>query len=195
MAIEQSARKFWKSCGLDAPVPTIDEVRAGSGLFRRKIVRRNLVEYVACVLVVVIFSVYTIVIPQPLSRIGSGLVVLGTLVVAWQLHKRAWPLPPEVAGEMSVYGHLRAQLARQRDALASIFWWYLFPLVPGLVLMMFGRSFEGISKDGASALPWVVLGTAFVVVVFYGIWWLNRKGARFLQAKIDEIDALMGEKQ
>ena len=193
MSDENNMRESWRTQGAELCLPSLDEVRAGSDLFRRKIVRRNLVEYAASALVVVVFTIYVFVIPHPITRIGAALVVVGTLVVVWQLHRRASPLPPEAAGGMSVYGFLRAQLVRQRDALASVFWWYLAPLIPGLGLMMFGRSIEGISQAGARALVGVSLGALFVFAVFFGIWWLNQRGARFLQRMIEEIDALTEE--
>jgi hypothetical protein len=188
-----SAQHFWKSCGLDAQLPSLEEVQAGADRFRSKVNRRNMIEYVASAFVIVVFTIYVFVLPIMLVKIGSALVVLGTFVVVWQLYTRASPLSPADAGTMSVCEHLRAQLVRQRDALASVFWWYLAPFIPGLGLMIVGKPLESLETGGPTVLVGSLVPALPVLLVFYGIWWLNRRGARMLQAKIDEIDALMDD--
>ena len=189
-------KQAWQASVEIAGAPPLDEVRKGADKFYRYVKWRNLVEYAACVVVVVGFGTYVFTLPHPLQRVGSALVVLATVYVAWQLHRRASAEAPDKAGTMPIYTFIRAQLVRQRDALAGIFWWYILPFLPGLLLMSIGNA-QDPEFFAASLLPpwarWVVFGSMAAVMV--GIWWMNQLVARKLQRHIDEIDALMGKNE
>jgi len=187
------AKQAWQSTvAVGGPLP-LDQLRAGSDRFYRLIRLRNRVEFGACILVVIVFTAYAFLLPVETVRIGAATVVGGTLVVAWQLHRRASALvPPEEALAAATLAHQRAQMVRQRDALGSVFFWYLLPLIPGMLLMMFGAMIEhgvGIARNFRWT-EWVSL--ALAPAVFAGVWWLNRRAARKLQEGIDKIDALTG---
>jgi hypothetical protein len=140
---------------------------------------------------VIFFGLAFFKIPDPLAAAGAALVVLGTMLVAWQLHSRASAeVPPAGDAGEPILAHQRAQLARQRDALARVGLWYLGPLAPGLLLMMLAP----VLRRGLAALsPEIGLALAINALVFGGIWWLNRLAARGLQAAIDDLDALARE--
>ena len=142
--------------------------------------------------VVVAFTSYVFILPHVLQKIGSAMIVLATFYVAWQLHRRASAEPPEKAGTMPLLVFARAQLLRQRDALRSIFWWYILPFIPGLVVMSVGNGLdpEFAAKGPPLWVRWLVF--AGMGAALAGIWWLNQLGARKLQRHIDEIDALTG---
>jgi hypothetical protein len=88
----------------------------------------------------------------------------------------------------------RAQLVRQRDALRTIFWWYILPFLPGLFVIMRGGRAVRLSKTGeTAAVGWqelVLLG--IIGASLGGLWWWNQKAAAKLQRHIDDIDALTG---
>lgn len=173
----------------DAPV--LAEVHASADKFYRKIRRRNLIEYAACILVVVAFSRNVFVLPHLLQKIGSGWMVAATFYVAWQLHRRGSAVSPGMAGEMPICTFARRQLVRQRDLLRNIFWWYILPFIPGLALILIGNGQDPeMAKHVAIWVRWVGLG--FIATVFAGVWWLNQMAARKLQRRIEEIDALTG---
>ncbi len=88
MSHDDPARESWQSSVTEAKLPSIDELRAASSLFHKKVQRRNAIEYAASVVVVVAFSVYVFTLEHVLQRIGSAMVVAGTLFMAWQLHRR-----------------------------------------------------------------------------------------------------------
>jgi hypothetical protein len=190
---EDPAKQAWQASVEIAGAPPLEEVRKGADKFYRRIRRRNAVEYVACVVVVVAFTAYVFVLPHVLQKLGSAMIVLATFYVAWQLHRRASAEPPEKAGTMPLLAFARAQMLRQRDALRSIFWWYILPFIPGLVVMSLGN---GLDPELAANGPpiwvrWLVF--AGMGAVLAGVWWLNQYGARKLERRIDEIDALTGE--
>jgi hypothetical protein len=189
-------RQAWQASGADAaPAPAFDQVRGGADLFHRRIRRRNAIEYAAGIFVLLVFSAYAWWLPSPAARAGAMLIVIGNFVVAWQLRRRASAVPPPEAeaGAQPILVHQRAQLARQRDALASIFTWYLLPFVPGLAVMMFAPAFDR-GPSALATLSWAGwMSIAVVAAVFGLIWWLNRRAAARMQAQIEAIDALLDE--
>lgn len=189
MNSDETARESWQATVTEAAPPSMDQVHAGADKFYRRLRLRNMIEYVACVIVVVSFGIYTFTLEHVLQRLGSAMVVIGTLIAAWQLHRRASAVPPEAAGEMPILDFARVQMVRQRDALASIFWWYILPFVPGMVLLNIG-SFAAHPPKSAMQMFGAVLAVAAMAGAFGGVWWLNQYWARRLQKHIDEIDAL-----
>jgi len=192
MTDDDPAKQAWQASVEIAGAPPLEEVRKGAAKFYRYVFWRNAVEYVACVVVVVVFTSYVFVLPHLLQKLGSAMVVLATFYVAWQLHRRASAEPPEKAGTMPLLLFARAQMIRQRDALRSIFWWYILPFVPGLVLAMIGNVLDPdyAAKGAPLWVRWLIF--AGMGAGLAGIWWLNQLGARKLQKHIDEIDALTG---
>lgn len=184
-------RHAWQTSAADAPLPSLDEVRAGADRFHRIVRRRNAIEYAASALVVLIFGAMALFAPAIATRIGSALVVAGVLTAAWQLRRRASAVaPPDAEGALPILAHQRAQLVRQRDALAKIGRWYLGPLVPGMIAILFAPVFT----HGPAALLAMnaghIIGVTAFALVFGGTWWLNRRTARMLQRAIDDLDAL-----
>lgn len=189
MTRDETARESWQASVTEAQPPSMEEVRAGAEKFYRKVRLRNRIEYVACAVAVIAFTIQAFTLNNVLQRAGAAMVVAGTLFAAWQLHRRASAVAPESAGAMPILDFTRMQLARQRDALSSIFWWYILPFLPGLGLIMIGA---GQDPAAAAKVPiwvrWVYL--AAMVTFLGGIWWLNQRVARKLQGRIDQIDAL-----
>ncbi|HWK40921.1 MAG TPA: hypothetical protein VNR60_03240 [Croceibacterium sp.] len=191
---DDPAKQAWQTSVVTAAAPALEDVRAGADKLYRFVRWRNIVEYAACVLVVVGFSSYIFWLPHLLQKVGSALVVVAVFYVAWQLHRRASAVAPDSAGAMPILEFARGQLVRQRDALRSVFWWYLLPFVPGLLLISVGTESERAGETSAIVMPGIGEGVmlACMGAVFAGIWWFNQRIARKLQTRIDEIDALMG---
>jgi hypothetical protein len=184
----------WQASVSEAPLPPLADLRTGADLFYRRIRGRNRVEYGAALLVILCFGAYCFLLPSPIARIGAFLVVLGTLFVVWQLDRRASAIAvPPAEAALPLIAHQRAQLVRQRDALASVWLWYLLPLVPGLAVMMVGPTIA----SGLAGLLHMQRGQVFAILaailVFGGVWWLNRRAARMLGKAIAELDALRGD--
>jgi len=180
---ENDIKSSWQSQPLALPLRSPEDLRAEAAVFQRKIARRNLREYVAGAVVIPAFSFYIWYFPYWVTRLGAALVVLGTLVVMWQIHRRAASRAvPEDFGSAGLQFQ-RRELSRQRDALRSVWLWYLGPLVPGLAVFMWGI-------QGGSAGPFELLVDLMMVAVFIVIAWVNRWAAAKLQRRIDMLDAL-----
>jgi hypothetical protein len=168
----------------------LEEIRRRAARFQCRIWWRNAREYAGAAIVVAVFGYYVKCVPFPLARAGSLLTIAGALYVAWQLHRRASSEnAPAAAAFEDCLGFHRRGLERQRDALASIWRWYLGPLIPGLAVFIAGTAI-------AEPLPIryrflsAALMFAIVAVGFWLVAMLNRSGARNLQTQIDELKAL-----
>jgi len=112
---------------------------ASTNALNRRARMRNLREYTAALIAGVIFAAYALVLDEPLLKIGSMALVGGLVAVIWNLQHRASARQTdsaEIAGPCLAY--LRADLTRQRDALRSVWKWYLLPLAPGMIIFLVG---------------------------------------------------------
>lgn len=184
MTHEQDLKTAWQAGGGGAALPSPAELHKAASRFDRRVRNRNLREYVAGIAVIAWFGFVAATTPLPLLKLACGLIVAGTLIVLWQLHRRgAAADTPAAMGAASLIAHQRAQLARQHAALESVLWWYLAPLMPGLLLFLYAAA---PSDNPRSALISLVICAA----IFGGVWWLNQHGAARLAKQIAELDAL-----
>lgn len=187
----EDLKQAWQSEAAASPPPALEEVRRSADRFYRQIRARNRREYIAAGIVTALFALVGIVDPGPVTKAAALLVILGTAVIAWQLHRRGSIAPPPAEAGLTLAAHQRAQLVRQRDALNSVALWYLLPMVPGLALFGVASAIEAGPPYRFDV--WDLAFLVFLVVIFAGIWWLNLYAARHIQAEIDELDQLTNE--
>lgn len=180
------APSLWRDQALPPlqPLPP-QELADKAAKLQATVSRRNRRELIAAALVVPVFLVYAWIFPHWLTKLGALLTVAGVGVTVWQLRRRASarPLPEALAG--SLLGFHRGELVRQRDALRSVWLWYVAPSVPGMLLFLCGRSIE----NGA----WEASVFGGVAAVLGGVVLLNLYAARSLQRQIDKLDQLTRE--
>jgi hypothetical protein len=202
MANEQVSReieKLWQSQTPEPPHISLEDLRGRMQRFERKVFWRNIREYVAGAIVVVVYGCYEWRFPELLLRIGSGLTIAGTLFVMFQLHRRASAeTAPADLGRSTYVEFHRKELLRQRDALRAVWWWYLLPFVPGLGIFLAGLAQRAVNAARLAGHPlsalqiadFIAVSGSFIVVVFAGVWLLNRWSSGRLQKEIDALDAL-----
>ena len=175
----------WKGQAADAVAVPVEKLRRGVTRFQRRIALRNAIEYLACGVVIAAFAWYMVVFPYPLMEAGSALIILATIVVAWQLRVRgaSAPLPADM-GQRSWLDFHRAQLERQRDALRSVWLWYVAPFVPGMVVFRWGVETELAAGAPFARGAWANLSIA---AVFVAVIALNRYAAMRLQRRVDRL--------
>jgi hypothetical protein len=175
---------------------SLDELRRRARKFERRILWRNLREYAAGALVLGVFGYYVWVIPAPLVRLGSLLVIAGALFALLSLHVRGASAPaPENMVLSSCLEFHRRQLVRQRDLLGDIWTWYLLPFIPGLAVFLAGLLAWSLAQPNAAAHRPLIVATfvataAFCGLVLAAVGRLNRWAARKLQHEIDALAAL-----
>jgi hypothetical protein len=150
-------------------------------------------EYAAIGAVVVFFG-FSMGKYTPLMRAGAWLCIAGMLYVAYQIHRRG--SAKTVAGDLAPASCLdfhRRELERQRDLVMNVWSWYLGPLIPGLVLLMVAA---GMANPGHLKHAWlfVTLYSAIVALGFYFVARLNRRAARCLQRRIDDLVSMGSER-
>ena len=88
-------------------------------------------------------------------------------------------------GDAAGVSFYRWELARQRELLATVWRWYLSPLLPGMLLTLVGRAVE-------TPTLWAHLGRGVVglLALMAFVHWLNRRAASRLQRTIERLDAI-----
>jgi hypothetical protein len=157
--------------------------------FRQRTLWRNVREYAGGAVVLAVFGCYEWASPELFVRVASGLIIAGTLYVMYQLHRRASTRPgPADLGLRTCIEFHRNSLERQRDALRTVWSWYLLPFVPGLAVLVIGSIAKNYwATHGHLAISSFV-SPGIVAGVFFTIWKLNRSAARRLKTQIDELD-------
>jgi hypothetical protein len=87
----------------------------------------------------------------------------------------------------------RRELERQRDLVGSVWSWYLGPLIPGWVVLMVALARINPGHLRHFGLTFAAFNL-FAALVFVLIWRLNLWAARRLQRRIDELNALQGQR-
>jgi hypothetical protein len=181
---DQELKSLWKSQPLDAETVSLDAIRGIAKGFHATILRRNRQEEFAGYLVMLIFGVFAWLQETTTMRTGCILIMLGTLVMLYQLRKRAAIRALPAQGVASTYvDYFRAALSSQRDALRAVWLWYIAPAVPGVAVLIWGMA-----ENDPSGFPWLPM-LALFLVPFGVVVWMNLKVARRMQQKIDELDA------
>lgn len=187
-------QSLWQSMPTPIVTLTADEIRTRASAFERKVKRRNLTEYVAAVVVIAAFGWYATL---PLAAtllwpVANIAIIIGALVVVWNLHRigraAATPASAEFGALLDFH---RAELVRQRDALRTVWLWYIAPFLPGLALW-FTALWIG-TPEALKTPTWAMAlgGSAlFAALICASVIALNLLGAARLQRLIDELDKL-----
>ena len=182
----------WQNTASEAEFSDPAACAARASKFERTIRRRNLIEYAAGALVIVLFaasSAGAMIKGEWMIALSMALTVVGAVVVMWGLHRRASNLARHPEDPCVL--HLRRQYERQYEALRDVPKWYLGPLIPGVALFYISVTLGTAKVTGwAEALDGMVWPVAATVGLFGAIALANRIAARSLKKKIDEIDAL-----
>lgn len=191
--------KVWKNQPVGLVEISLGEIHRRAQKFEKQVWWRNLREYVACAIVVASFGYLLSVSDSALIRTGCGLMIAGTLFVAYTLHKRGYArtVPAELVLHTCVDFH-RKELQRQRNLLRGVWSWYLLPFVPGMIVFLIGLLQVTMEQPNASAHAGVIVATFALTgvgcaIVFVGVGMLNQWGARKLQREIDTLDELEKE--
>ncbi|MEQ8600256.1 MAG: hypothetical protein RLP98_10035 [Devosia sp.] len=169
---------------------TPDTLESRSRRLDNRIRNRNRFEYLAGGIVIIaslLLGGWLLLggpVGQPDLMVGGGFVALalGALVSMIQLRRKTGGTTLPDGAQSSVNSY-RAELVRQRDALRSVFGWYIAPFLPGFLLIY------GASLLDPSAILWAVLLPAAITVAFL-VWvvWANRRAAACIDQEIVALD-------
>jgi hypothetical protein len=174
-------KNLWQAQEVEKVTITPDEIRFRATRFKRRIWWRNIREYAAGALVLPLFAArlwraHGWALAPPL------LMIAGTICVLFELHRRAdsRSLPADAGLRATLDFHL-GELERQRDALHSVWKWYLAPFVPG-----FAATFAAAAVSRGIHTSLIVF-VAVLAVVYAVVWRMNESAARKLEREIQKL--------
>lgn len=178
---------LWASQQIEGFTMSVEEIRRRASRLQTNVQRRNVGEYAVGGALIVVFTAAAFFAESTLGKIGCALTAAGVAVVMWRLAvvARAASAHDVLAAESWAIFY-RSELVRQRDALASIWGWYLGPLVPGMVVYWLSIAL----KPGADVSDGVIAtaGLGATAIVFALVASANKRAAAVLQAEIDALD-------
>ena len=184
-------RSFWNAEPVSAQFSDPAVVARRSTRFARTVRRRNLIEGAAGVLVIGLFGAGALAaasIGEWAFAVAGALVVAGTVFILWHLIRHGSNLARRP--EEDCRSHLLGQLARQRDLLRRVPFWYLAPLLPGVCTVYGIAAFKVAEAQGwETALGGVWQPFLATMAFFVFVGGLNLWAARRLSREIGAIEA------
>lgn len=189
-------KRLWRDQKTEEDIVTLEDIRSRATKFQRRVRNRNLREYIGGAIVIAAFAFCAWQMPGWMIKSGSLLTVAATIFVVWQLHRRGRTFAvPDGATAAGLLAFHREELVRQRDAVRTVWLWYLLPFLPGMALLMLGRYLQVHAPGRAIAEDHliIVFVTIIMALVFVIILLLNLWGAARLQSRIQDLDKLRAE--
>jgi len=189
-------KRLWREQETEGTTVSPEEIRMKANKLYRRIRYRNLREYIGAGIVVPAFAFFAWKAPSWVGRTGSALMIVAALFVVWQLHRRgAVRAPLQSDSAMDLLDFYLGELRRQRDALKSVWRWYLAPFIPGMVTLSVGFYFQdhATGRTIESHHQFIVLCSVSMALLFVIVWLLNAVAAARLQRQIDAIEKVRSE--
>ena len=191
MSDHDPLQKLWTQQSHEPFTMSLADVHLHAQKFQSRVRLRNTIEYVAAAFVVAVFAWTAATVPEPIVQAGAGLIMAGALYVCWQLYRlgRAATRGELDAGAQSWTTFHRGELVRQREALRTVWSWYLAPFVPGMVVFLAGVAFtEANPAPFPARLAVFLVGVGLMAAVFAAVGWLNALGVKKLDSEIAALD-------
>ena len=168
----------------------LEEVLRNQSDFEKRMWRRDFGEVTAAVLVTFIFGTLAVLMDQWSLFLGAaGSLFVGIFMVFDRLKQR-WQRTTVADSLPSAINASLVQVQHQIWLLRNILWWYLLPLVPGLVAILVSTSRESQGNGLADQLVIAFVGL-ICLLAFWGVYWLNqREITRILEPRRMELEEL-----
>jgi len=181
-------QEIWQCQPVEDTKMSVEEIRKRATKFGKKIFWRNVREYVAGTIAIVLLAFSIARSHNVLDRSAFALLIAGMVYMMYQLHRRgaAQSVSASAAPGPSLEFY-RGELKRQRDLTSTVWSWYLAPFVPGLVASAVGSAAHNLHPWHIAVVTfWYGLIAAFFVLV----WRWNARAARCLQRMIDDLGTM-----
>jgi hypothetical protein len=190
MSDRDPLQSIWKNQKQEKFSMSLADIHTRATKFQTRVRTRNWIEYVAAGFVIVFFLWTAAMTPAPLIQTGAVLIALGAAYVCWKLYELGRAAPQsELDAATSLADFHRAELVRQRDALNTVWRWYLAPFVPGMIVFLAGVAFAP-ELDAPLWAKFVVfgLGLAIEIAVFTIVAGINAVVVKRLDKEIAALD-------
>jgi hypothetical protein len=176
-------QQLWQEQPVEGTRMPIDEIRRRAVKFERRIFWMNAREYISSAIGIALTLFFLIRTHDTLSRVAFGLIIAGVTYAMVHLYVKGRPgTASEQAGTQCV-PYFLDELERTRKLVGNL-WWYLGPLVPGLLLLAVASARL---HPQPAALVALVVSNLVIAAAFAFVIRLNARAARCLQKQIDEI--------
>lgn len=194
MSDHDPLQSIWKAQSKEEFSMSLADIHARAETFQARVRQRNWIEYVAALFVIGCFLWMVVTIPAPMIKAGALLIALGAVYVCWKLYQLGRAASKaELDAAQSLTDFHRVELVRQRDALRTVWSWYLAPFVPGMLVFLAGVAFEpALEAPLAARLVIFVTGLGFQAAVFGAVAWLNALAVKKLETEIAALDGARG---
>ena len=179
-------QQLWQQQTVEGTRISLDEIRRRASKFEKRMFVVNAREYVAAAVAMTFFAYFLSHTHDTLMRTGFGLLIAGLAYAMFHLYRKGRPgTASEQIGTQCADFFLE-ELERTRKLVSNV-WWYLGPLVPGLLVLMVGSARL---HSQPMALLRLTITNLLIAASFVFVVRLNKRAARCLQKQIDELRAL-----
>lgn len=182
---------IWRADSGPGTFTNPEDLMHRSTAFERTIRRRNIVEYAAGALIVLLATpaaVLFVTMGEPWLAISLGLTAAGAAIVMWNLHRRA--SAQKRRPEEDCRNHLVAQHRRQAEALRKVPLWYIGPLLPGVLGVYATVASKAVGQVDTWEIVTEIGRPLGITLAFFGfVIWLNLRAARKLERQVEELEA------
>lgn len=179
-------QQLWQQQPAEGMRMSIDEIRRRAVKFEKRIIWMNMREYVAGAIGMALMGFFLIRAHDNLSRIGFGLTMGGLAYALVHLYFKGRPGTASEQVGVQCANFFLDELQRTRKLVSNL-WWYLGPLVPGLVVLTIAPA---LAHPQPAVLIRLGIADLFIGSAFWLVIWLNKRAARCLQKQIDELRSL-----
>lgn len=184
--LDNSVQELWQSQPVEVTKMSVEELRRRARQFERKILWRNIREYVASLIAAGLMAYFYISVNDVASRVTFALFIAAMLWIVIALHHmgsvRRTPVDADTLTTQQFY---RAALGRQLAVVKNVWWWYLAPMIPGCMACTVSYVMK---PHHAGAWAGLLFMNALFAVSFYAVWKLNMRAARCLERMIHDLN-------
>jgi positive regulator of sigma E activity len=168
----------------------MSEVRQNQRVFERQLLRRDLSEIIAALLITIVFASLAVLLGQwTLFLCAAGSLIVGSFFLVDRLKQRQRRSTIANTLLLTVDAAIE-EVKHQIRLLRNIVWWYLLPLIPGLGLFLASVSWQ--SRANGFAEQIVIAGVAAIcAIAFWLVYWINQREIRkTLEPRRQELEEL-----
>ena len=184
---EEKLKEMWQNASRTAQIrfeqsKLLIELKKQLPRFEQKIKYRNLTETIAAVLVIACFSWYIYIFSNPWITSGSIYLICYALFIIYRLNKTKKKQPAGNPGsDIKTYlQQYRDYLVQERSLVKNVLYWYLLPIIPGIVLFLLSGIY-----NLRSALT--LIG-GFLVIFMVSLYLNHRSKVKTIDPLIREVD-------
>ena len=137
---DDELKNLWRGQKTDAPPLRIEALRKKISRLDAVLRARDCRELIASAVVILIFGIYFVLIPYPMTRVGDVIIIVGALFASWKMidaRKRA-PKPDPAAPVSEWVRAERDRVHHEAELLRTVAWWYILPIWVGVNVFFSG---------------------------------------------------------